>query len=89
MEGLFAVPAPLAKLRSDTDNSSLGGFVTSALKLLRKVIFVRSEVRLNDLQPSCSAHGDCEELKDRFVKRRDTARPTGRYVPQVSFVFKR
>merc|ERR1719336_1317840 len=27
------------------------------------------------------AHGDCEELKDRF-KRRDTARPTGRYVPQ-------
>ena len=37
----------------------------------------------DDLQLFYSAHGDCEELKDRFIKRRDTARPTGRYVPQV------
>ena len=49
---------------------------------LEKGIFVTVPEGFDGVQLSRSAHGDCEELKDRF-KRRDTARPTGRYVPQV------
>ena len=55
---------------------------------LEKGIFVTVPEGFDGVQLSRSAHGDCEELKDRF-KRRDTARPTGRYVPQVRLEIER